>query len=216
MLTVPRHQSTIIAMDHSEILPNLLVGSCPRNPEDFDRLRREAGVSAVLSLQTDEDFAYWDIDWPRMEAHYREDSVEVRLPLGLLLQDWHDNLNQRPRIRRALDGQATAKESHPLSNTLQTEVPVFNRLRVEPDTPVSHFQANVLVLLGQGDRHLLALAVFAGIGQCLLHDPIKGVLQDRGQSLELHIAIEPDRRACFVSTDLAQESGRAKQRSPRW
>jgi atypical dual specificity phosphatase len=65
-------------MDHSQILPHLFVGSCPRSPEDIDRLKREAGITAVVNLQTSGDFTYWDIEWSVLEAHYRETSVEVR------------------------------------------------------------------------------------------------------------------------------------------
>jgi protein-tyrosine phosphatase len=65
-------------MDHSEILPNLLVGSCPRNAEDIDRLRREAGVTAVLCLQTDEDLSYWDISRHWLAAEYHRAGIEFR------------------------------------------------------------------------------------------------------------------------------------------
>lgn len=39
----------------SRIEPNLFIGSHPQNAVDFDRLRRQIGVTAVLNLQTDED-----------------------------------------------------------------------------------------------------------------------------------------------------------------
>lgn len=75
---IPCHQSTVITMDHSQVLPNLFVGSCPRSREDIDRLKREAGISAVVNVQTDGDLAYWEIDWPQLKAHYRDTAVEVR------------------------------------------------------------------------------------------------------------------------------------------
>ena len=50
-------------MDVSQILPNLFVGSYPDRPEDIDRLRREFGVTAVLNVQTDDDMAYWGVNW---------------------------------------------------------------------------------------------------------------------------------------------------------
>jgi atypical dual specificity phosphatase len=65
-------------MDHNEILPHLHVGSCPRSREDIDRLKKEAGVTAVVNVQTEGDFSYWDIDWPELAAHYRQSEVEVR------------------------------------------------------------------------------------------------------------------------------------------
>jgi len=33
------------------------------------------GITAVLNLQTDEDFADWGIDWHEMEAAYRVSGV---------------------------------------------------------------------------------------------------------------------------------------------
>jgi hypothetical protein len=45
-------------MDFDEILPNLFVGSCPRNQGDIDHLKTDVGITAVLNLQTDDDFAH--------------------------------------------------------------------------------------------------------------------------------------------------------------
>jgi protein-tyrosine phosphatase len=65
-------------MHVSPILANkLLVGSCPENEADIEQLKA-AGVSAVLNLQTDEDFRQRDIDWRAMEAGYRRLGIEVR------------------------------------------------------------------------------------------------------------------------------------------
>jgi atypical dual specificity phosphatase len=109
MLPVPSHQSTITAMDYSQILPNLHVGSCPRSPEDIDRLKREAGVTAVVNLQTSGDFTYWDIDWPELEAYYRESGVVVR---WLPIQDFNrDALREGlPKCVEVVDG--LVKEDH--------------------------------------------------------------------------------------------------------
>jgi hypothetical protein len=57
-------------MQIDRIRPNLLVGSCPEYVGDIDRLKRDFGVSAVLSLQTDFDLASWRIRWAKMQAHY--------------------------------------------------------------------------------------------------------------------------------------------------
>jgi len=65
-------------MNLDPILPNLYVGSCPINPADIDRLQQEFGISAVLNMQTDDDFAYWGIDWERLETHYRRQGIAVR------------------------------------------------------------------------------------------------------------------------------------------
>ena len=64
-------------IDVSQILPNLFVGTFPKSTEDIDRLRRE-GITAVLNVQTQEDFAYWGVNWYRLRPYYREAGVEVR------------------------------------------------------------------------------------------------------------------------------------------
>jgi len=65
-------------MDISEILPNVFVGPCPRNHRDIDQLKRDHKISAVLNVQTDDDYAYWGIDWHTLETHYRKLKIEVR------------------------------------------------------------------------------------------------------------------------------------------
>ncbi|MHB8897870.1 MAG: dual specificity protein phosphatase family protein, partial [Thermoguttaceae bacterium] len=89
-------------MDHSQVLPNLFVGSCPRSPEDIDRLKSEVGISAVANVQTDGDLDYWEIDWPQLEAHYRNVGVEVR---RVPVQDFSpDALRENlPRCVEAVD-----------------------------------------------------------------------------------------------------------------
>jgi len=89
-------------MDHSQVLPNLFVGSCPKSPEDIDRLKNEVGISAVVNVQTDGDLDYWEIDWPQLEAHYQNVEIEVR---RVPVQDFspealRENL---PRCVEALD-----------------------------------------------------------------------------------------------------------------
>ena len=65
-------------MDPSRVLSNLLVGSYPSGPEDIDRLKRDFGVTAVLSVQTDDDMASWGVNWYRLEPYYREAGIEAR------------------------------------------------------------------------------------------------------------------------------------------
>ena len=65
-------------INFDRILPRLLVGTCPRSAVDVDRICRSARVSAVLNLQTDQDFADYKIEWPRLEDHYRDRNVMVR------------------------------------------------------------------------------------------------------------------------------------------
>jgi protein-tyrosine phosphatase len=64
--------------DYDQILPELWVGACPQTPKDVDRLSRRVGITAVVNLQTDEDFVRLTIDWPKVEQRYRDCGVEIR------------------------------------------------------------------------------------------------------------------------------------------
>jgi protein-tyrosine phosphatase len=64
-------------MDFDRVLPNLLVGSYPRTINDIESLQREQGVSAVLNLQTDEDYERLRCDWPCLAQGYRQRAIEV-------------------------------------------------------------------------------------------------------------------------------------------
>jgi protein-tyrosine phosphatase len=89
-------------MDFDQILPQLFVGSCPIDPADIDLLKTGFGVTAVLNLQTDEDFAYWGINWQEMEAEYRRLAIELR---RVPVQDFNrEDLRQRlPACVQSLD-----------------------------------------------------------------------------------------------------------------
>lgn len=65
-------------MDFDEILPNLFVGSCPRDQADIEYLKTDVGITAVLNLQTDQDFVHWGIRWERLEAAYEALGIEIR------------------------------------------------------------------------------------------------------------------------------------------
>jgi len=86
-------------MDWAEILPNLYVGNCPMSLEDVDELVDELGPTAVLCLQTDEDFRNWQIDWPKLAARYGERGVELR---RVPIRDF-DPLDLRANLRTAVD-----------------------------------------------------------------------------------------------------------------
>lgn len=60
------------------ILPQLLVGSCPRSRADIDYLKKDFGVTAVLNLQTEADFQYAGIDWPDLASYYKQLGVEAQ------------------------------------------------------------------------------------------------------------------------------------------
>ena len=89
-------------MTFDKILTNLYVGACPLDHVDVDRLRREAGITAVLSVQTEEDFAYWRINWESLAAYYEQTGVTVR---RVPVQDFNlDDLARRlPECVAALD-----------------------------------------------------------------------------------------------------------------
>jgi len=70
------------SLNWGEITPDIIVGSCPMTPDDIVRLRRQAGVSAMLSLQHDECLNYWDIDYPAMyQAAQDLSMVMIRCPI---------------------------------------------------------------------------------------------------------------------------------------
>jgi protein-tyrosine phosphatase len=69
-------------IDYDQILPDLWLGSYPRNRKDIARLRKRLGVSAVLSLQSDADFTRLRIDWTDMLTAYRQQQIQIeRVPI---------------------------------------------------------------------------------------------------------------------------------------
>jgi len=65
-------------MDYSQVLPEIYVGSYPANADDQELLVKTLGVTAVLSLQTDEDLDRLGCDWKQMVKQYRRLSITVR------------------------------------------------------------------------------------------------------------------------------------------
>lgn len=65
---------------------NLILGSCPNTVIDVERLHQQLKVTAVLNLQTDDDFREWSVDWPGIENHYAMLGMQcVRVPI----LDWN-------------------------------------------------------------------------------------------------------------------------------
>jgi protein-tyrosine phosphatase len=90
-------------MDYAQILPELFVGSCPRDTDDIDRLRREAHVTAVLNLQTDDDLLRLNLRWETLLAHYKSCHIEVRrVPVRDF--DAAELRSKLPECVRTLDG----------------------------------------------------------------------------------------------------------------
>ena len=64
------------------IEPNIFIGSCPQNTIDVDRLHK-LRVTAVLSLQTEQDFKYHNIDWAGLQRDYEQCGIYVqRFPIA--------------------------------------------------------------------------------------------------------------------------------------
>jgi atypical dual specificity phosphatase len=81
----------------------LLVGSAPRTASDLDTLRAVAGVTAVLSLQHDDDLRQEQIDYPDLVRHGRALGLTLaRCPLRNF--DADDQRRNLPAAVRALHG----------------------------------------------------------------------------------------------------------------
>jgi len=65
-------------MNYDQILPDIYVGGCPCTPADIEWLQQETGITAVLNVQTDEDFNSCGIDWTKMEAQYQKAGIMIR------------------------------------------------------------------------------------------------------------------------------------------
>jgi len=80
-------------LTYAQILPHLFVGSHPRTIADIERLRRQARITAVLNIHTDEDMTAVLLDFPPLEAHYKTCRVTLRrVPM----------LEQQPELRAKL------------------------------------------------------------------------------------------------------------------
>jgi protein-tyrosine phosphatase len=89
-------------MDFNQVLPQVLVGSCPQSTDDIDWLTRDHAITAVLNLQTDEDLQYWQIDWRELKGHYQTSGVSVRrVPVTDF--DVDDLSDKLPRCVNTLD-----------------------------------------------------------------------------------------------------------------
>jgi protein-tyrosine phosphatase len=63
-------------MELDQVLPKLYVGSYPRY-DDIDTLKRY-GITAVLNVQSEEDFKFLGLDWSEMRARYFALDIVVR------------------------------------------------------------------------------------------------------------------------------------------
>jgi hypothetical protein len=60
----------------SQIFENLFIGPCPHSVEATGQIAR-LGVDAVMSLQTDSDMAFYNIDWPRLISGFSDQGIQV-------------------------------------------------------------------------------------------------------------------------------------------
>ncbi|MGI9291002.1 MAG: dual specificity protein phosphatase family protein [Gammaproteobacteria bacterium] len=88
-------------INFSRIQDNLFVGTCPTGVLDIKRLC-QAGISAVVNLQSDRDFVALGIDWQAMEHLYYEMELAVyRVPM--IDFDESDIARLLPEAVRSLD-----------------------------------------------------------------------------------------------------------------
>jgi protein-tyrosine phosphatase len=88
-------------MQLDQILPNIYLGTCPESVTDIDWMQRQFGISAVLNLQTKDDFQAWHIDWDALETHYRTAGIALRR-ISIRDFDWDDLQRQLPLAVEAL------------------------------------------------------------------------------------------------------------------
>ncbi|KAF0250393.1 MAG: Dsp [bacterium] len=83
-----------MAIHFNRILPNLYVGTVPKTFDDVERLIREVGVTAVINLQTDDDFEWYQVDLTKIQQYYEKQNIEVmRKPIqDFQLEDLRDKL----------------------------------------------------------------------------------------------------------------------------
>ena len=97
-------------MDHSQILPNLFVGSYPKTNDDIGQFKA-AGITGILNLQTQKDFADHGVEWPEIRAIYFAQRIEVRrVPIrDFDDDDLRDKLPEAVRVlAELLDGGHTS------------------------------------------------------------------------------------------------------------
>lgn len=56
-------------LNWNEIRENILVGSCPMTAEDIDRIREQTRATAILSIQSDQCRAAFDINYEKHQRH---------------------------------------------------------------------------------------------------------------------------------------------------
>ena len=66
----------------NEITPEIFLGSCPMNTQDLELLVNETGITAVLSVQADDDLKYYQINIGQIMNKAKELGVKfTRCPM---------------------------------------------------------------------------------------------------------------------------------------
>ena len=91
-----------MAFNFDKITDRIFVGSAPAVESDVMEMR-DAGITTVLNLQTDEDFATHGIDWPGLTAAYQKHAIALsRVPMVDF--DKQDLVARLPEATEVLDG----------------------------------------------------------------------------------------------------------------
>ncbi len=69
-------------LDIDEVADGLWVGSYPSTPEFVTTLTQDLGITAIVSVQTDDDLAVLGLNWPAMERFIQAQGIELaRVPI---------------------------------------------------------------------------------------------------------------------------------------
>lgn len=69
-------------LTHNIIDPRVFVGDCPQTADDIRHLATQLSVTAVLTLQTDDDRQLYRLDWPELRRAYEQMGIRIyELPI---------------------------------------------------------------------------------------------------------------------------------------
>jgi atypical dual specificity phosphatase len=85
-------------LNWSEIRGDLVIGSCPMNTKDIDKIRKKTGATSLLSVQTNECRGAFGIDYQAHQQHAKRSGVAL---LNAPMRDF-DPPDQRRRLPAAI------------------------------------------------------------------------------------------------------------------
>ena len=86
-------------LSYNIIDPQVFVGACPQTPEDVEHLKQQISVTAVLTLQTDDDRRLYRLDWGQLRRAYQHVGAQV---VELPIEDKSEEALAE-HLRRAVD-----------------------------------------------------------------------------------------------------------------